>query len=91
LRRSQGAVLANVAAGWEEPEQAFWPHDMPVCPDPNALITREVHDWPVAEEARSLAFSFGGRIEDAFGFTGRRFLSRVDPGAGLFDVSRYRS
>ena len=41
-RDTRRAVLANVAAGWLEPERAF-PRDVLLrCPDDNVLIRREV-------------------------------------------------
>lgn len=88
LRDSHQAVLGNVAA---EPESTFPREDLPRCPDPYVLIRREVFEWPNAEGQQSLAFELGGNVEDAFGFAGRRFLARVEPGAGSFDVSRYQS
>jgi hypothetical protein len=46
--------------------------------------------WPDPEARQSLAFDIGANIEDAFGYEGCRFLSRVDPDIGTFDSSRYR-
>jgi hypothetical protein len=90
LRDSKGAVIGNVAAGWEGPMRS-WPGDpLPRCPDPNVLIRRELMQWPDSKARRSLAFDIGANVEDAFGFEGRRFLSRVDPDIGTFDSSRYR-
>ena len=91
LRDSNLAVIGNVAAGWEEPERAFPREELPRCPDPNVLIVREVVEWPDPDGRQTLAFDIGSNIEDAFGFRGRRFLGRLDPVAGMFDPSRYRS
>ena len=91
LRNSTRAALANVAAGWAEPDEMYPPEDIPRCPDPNVLIVREVFEWPDPEGIQALAFAIGGNVEDAFGFNRRRFLVLKGPGAGQFDPSRYRS
>jgi len=91
LRESSLAMLANVAAGWREPDEVFPLEEVKRCPDPGVLIVREVLDWPDADGVRALAFAIGANIEDAFGFRERRFLARTEPGAGAFDASRYRS
>lgn len=91
LRDSLNGVLGNVAAGWEEPERAFPREDLPRCPEPNVLVRREVASWEDDDAPRSLAFELGANIEDAFGFEGRRYLARIGPDLGRFDVSRYRS
>jgi len=91
LRESQLSILANVAAGWAEPEDVFPGETIRRCPDPGLLIVREVFAWPGPEALQALAFSFGANVEDAFGFRERRFLARIGPGAGQLDVSRYRS
>lgn len=90
LRNSQLAALGNVGAGWAEPERTFPGEQIHRCPDPGVLIIREMLDWPDSGGQRSLAFDIGANIEDAFGCRQRRFLARVDPGAGAFDSSRYR-
>jgi len=91
MRDTNRAVIGNVAAGWEEPERAFPRDELPRCPDPNLLIVREVYEWPEVEARQALAFDIGSNIEDAFGIRERRFLGRLDPFAGVFDGSRYRS
>jgi hypothetical protein len=91
LRDSHMSVLGNVAAGWAEPNETYPFEEAPRCPDPNVLIVRELAEWPDAKGAQALAFSVGANIEDAFGFSKRRFLARLEPDAGAFDTSRYRS
>jgi hypothetical protein len=91
LHDAEQAVIGNVAAGWAEPERAFPPEELSQCPDPNVLIVRELQEWPDPEGQQMLAFDIGSNIEDAFGVRERRFLGRVDPAAGMFDPSRYRS
>ncbi len=91
LRDTNRAVIGNVATGWTEPEQAFPRDELPRCPDPNVLIIREVHAWPDPDGRQTLVFEIGSNIEDAFGVRERRFLGRLDPVAGVFDSSRYRS
>lgn len=81
--------LGNVAAGWEEPQESFG-RDFPKCPDRNVLIIRTVETWPGPEQLQSIAFSLGANVEDAWGCQQRRFISRVEPNPGEFDVSRYR-
>jgi hypothetical protein len=87
LRSTKDSVLGNVAAGWAEPLAAGGSRP-PECPDTNVLIVREIAEWST-NEAQSLAFSLGGGIEDAWGSKQRRFLARIEPGIGEFDVSRY--
>lgn len=91
LRDTDLAVIGNVATGWEGPERAFPLDEQLRCPDPNVIIIREVREWPDPDGRQTLAFDIGSNIEDAFGFRGRRFLGRLDPVAGVFDPSRYRS
>jgi len=89
FRNTLASVLADLAGGWVEPMNE-WRDECPPCPDNNVLIVREVESWPTPDETRALAMSLGGNIEDAWGSRQRRFLARVDPRIGEFDVSRYR-
>jgi hypothetical protein len=89
FRDSLGSGLGNVAAGWEEPEQSLG-RDFPRCPDRNVLIVRTVDGWPEPDQLQELAFTLGANVEDAWGCQQRRFISRVRPNPGEFDVSRYR-
>lgn len=91
LRGTRNGVLGNVAAGWTEPDRTFPRDELARCPEANLRVRREVASWESGEFLQSLAFELGANIEDAFGFEGRRFLARIEPGAGLFDASRYRS
>lgn len=90
FRETEGTVLGNVAAGWAEPAE-LWPGEPSTCLEPNVLLTSETEAWPSdRDEVQSLAFELGGRIEDAWRVRQRRFLSRIDPDIGTFDVSQYR-
>lgn len=85
--RTQGAYLGNVAQGWAEPQNLIDYERLP-CVERNVLIRLELVEWPQTDDAiRELAFVIGGRIEDAWGFKGRRFLARIGANAGRFDVA----
>jgi hypothetical protein len=82
------ASLGNVATGWlDYPDPWANQHR---CREPNLLWRRELDEWPGPEEARSLAFSIGGWIEDSWGIQARRFIAQSGECAGQFDVTRYR-
>lgn len=89
LANSEGAVLANLAAGWAEPGGGF--NRVPTCAEPNVLIRRELLHWEAGEEGpKALAFSLGAQIEDAWGVKQRRFIARDGELEGEFDSSRVR-
>lgn len=86
--RTQGSYLGNVAEGWEEPQNLSDYERLP-CVERNILIRLELVEWPQTDDAvRELAFAIGGRIEDAWGSKGRRFLARISANEGRFDVAR---
>lgn len=89
LRDTQGAVLGNVAEGWENPGSGF-ADEVIVCIEPGLLTRREIMEWPDAEGAKSLAFALGGWIEDSWGIRQRRFLAQRGERAGEFDIRAYR-
>lgn len=90
FRETIGALLGNVATGWKDFHEWF-PREAPTCPHPNLLVRREVLSWPTGDGPRDLVFAIGAAVEDAWGITDRRFLIHPErPGAGEFDVSRYR-
>jgi len=45
----------------------------------------ERDDLPSAEDAREFAFTLGGLIENAWGYTIRRFIARTGPLEGQLD------
>ena len=83
LVNTSGAVLGGFGEGWS---QSDW---QPSCPTPNVLLRREIDDI-CAGSTKALAFSLGGQVEDAFGCTSRRFLSRTGQFKDDFDP-RYAS
>jgi hypothetical protein len=88
LHDTKDALLGNVAEGWVEPHD-FMAHDPPRCPDPNVLIARELELFPTEpDDLRELALDLGGRIEDAWGSTERRFLARAGGAIREFDTRR---
>ena len=74
LRDTSGAVLGNVARGWNEPGNGF--ADVRTCAEPGLLLRREVTEWPDEAGTRALALSLGAWVEDSWGYSQRRFLSR---------------
>lgn len=90
LRKTEGSYLANFGQGWAEPNAAL-PYEVEPCVERNVLIRQEVIEWPERTEGtRALAFTLGGRLEDAWGSPLRRFLAHRGELAGQFDHSRYR-
>ncbi|MEX0980086.1 MAG: hypothetical protein WDZ89_03270, partial [Gemmatimonadota bacterium] len=90
LHDTEGALLGNVAEGWEEPHH-FPVHDPSRCPDPNVVLVRELDAYPTDPEAiRTLALELGGRIEDAWGIKERRFLARAGTAVGKFNARGWR-
>jgi hypothetical protein len=84
LRQTEGAWLGNFAEGWAEPGTPW--NRAGACPEPHVLIRRELHDWPQEpDELRTLAFSLGARMEDAWGAPQRRFLANRGEHEGNFD------
>ena len=85
--KTQGSLLGNVGEGWAEPMNLSDYERLP-CPEPNVLIRFEHPAWPQSDdEVKELAFLIGGRIEDSWGFTGRRFLARIGQREGQFDIA----
>jgi hypothetical protein len=88
LRGTRQAVLGGFAEGWEEPEYSFR-RAASICEEQNLILRRELpslgDDW-----ARSVAFSFGAQIEDAFGSKLRRFKADRGKFAREFDRGKYR-
>lgn len=88
LRQTAGALLANFGEGWAEPGSGFG-RNRP-CLEANLLMRRELPTWPAeAEGLKSVAFSFGAQIEDAWGVDDRRFLAHRGERAGEFDCGSY--
>lgn len=81
---TEGSVLGGLAEGWAEPFAGFR-HEARRCPEPNVLLRIELGKWPVAEDARELAFTLGALIENAWGYAIRRFIARTGPFEGKFD------
>lgn len=86
LNRTAGAFLGNVGEGWAEP--LSWENNLPPCADEHLLWHIELDEWPQDDTARSLAFSLGDRIEDAWGARQRRYLARTGDLAGRLDVRK---
>jgi hypothetical protein len=88
FKDTASSVLANLAAGWADPMNA-WSDEPPSCPDPNVLITRDLEEWPDEAARRQLAFELGARVEDSWGCSQRRFLTNVQGQIPHFDASVY--
>jgi hypothetical protein len=88
LLRTRAGVLAGLGREWAEPDSIRGP--IGECFEPNVYVRRELPSWPVDLELRTLAFSIGGCVEDAWGIRRRRFLFREGPQAGQFDPYNYR-
>lgn len=79
-----GSFLGHVAQGWAEPQNAL-DYDLRPCVETNVSIRFELYEWPHTDQAiQDLAFKIGGRIEDAWGVSQRRFLARTGPNEGAF-------
>ena len=78
-----GASLSQVAAGWNQ----CW--DYPTCQESQICHILELPEWGPGS-ARDLAYLAGDRIEQSFGSTDRRFVSREGPETGQFASSAYR-
>ena len=89
LRKTAGAFLSNFAEGWAEPGQGFFSENH-VAAEPNLMWRRELQEWPEGEGVRDLAFSFGGWMEDAWGYRQRRFLAQRGSLSNQFDTVAYR-
>ena len=83
LAGTQGSLLAGLGEGWLEPHQGF--HDAEPCRLPNVLLRRECEHWPRGDEVRELAFAFGAMIENAWGYSLRRFIARQGRFQGQLD------
>lgn len=73
MRGTGGAFLGGFGEGWAEPFNMA--AGATTCWEPNVIIREEMDLWPTEpDEFRELAFQLGGRIEDAWGSSRRRFL-----------------
>lgn len=91
LHRTQGALLGDLAEGWEEPRPGAT--FRPRCPEPHVVVREELDEWPAqdgTDEIRELAFRLGGRIEDAWGVKQRRFVANRGDLEGQFDPRRWK-
>jgi hypothetical protein len=87
LSQTEGSFLGNVGEGWAEPQNVSDDERLP-CVEPNVLIQLELVEWPQSDDAvQEIAFAVGGRIEDAWGSRGRRFLALRGTDEGRFDVA----
>lgn len=89
LERTERALLGNLGEGWAEPLD--WSNDLPPCGDAHLLWHLELDEWPDEDAAQRIAFRVGDHIEDAWGFSGRRYLARIGEHAGRFDVRQLPS
>lgn len=87
LPSTAGTVLGRFASGWAEP--GHWRYEAPLCTEPHLLLRREAfespEDWP-----RSVAFSIGVQIENAFGSRDQRFRTMTNEQLGDFDFAKWR-
>jgi hypothetical protein len=87
LRQTTRSVLGQFATGWAEPDT--WTYTPEVCSDTNILLIREIVEtnegW-----CKSIAFSVGTQIENAFGSRSQRFRSITNRQLGDFDLTRWR-
>jgi hypothetical protein len=80
LRDTGGALLGSVAEGWAEPHERF--QDFDGAAVEHVLVRREFAEVPDPEV---FAMDLGGRIENAFGTTHRRYLANRGNFEGRFD------
>jgi hypothetical protein len=85
---TRGAMLCGFGRDWAEPHGIHG--EFGHCFETNLLLHRELAAWPDEAGVRSLAFSIGGCIEDAWGVRERRFLFRQGPQTGEFDPNSYQ-
>ncbi|HVV12474.1 hypothetical protein [Amycolatopsis sp.] len=86
VRRTNGAVLGNLGEGWAEPHE--FGNYVGACVDQHLLWHMELRDVPGPGEQESLALKIGGRLEDAWGVTQRRYLGHRGELEGRLDVRR---
>jgi hypothetical protein len=87
LRQTTGTVVGQFATGWAEPDS--WRYTPRVCSEPNIFLRREVVETPEGW-CKSIAFSVGSQIENAFGSRLQRFRTITDGKLGEFDFARSR-
>lgn len=87
MRQTGGSFLGNFGEGWAEPHSHEY--EARPCAESHVFMRREIDAWPTGDGVRELAFSFGARMEDAWGVRQRRFLAHRGDLAGQFDSRRY--
>ena len=89
LRGTQDSVLGGFASGWER--RSPFVEDWSTCRDQGVLIQLELEELPRGdEETWAVASRIGGRVEDAWGSTARRFIALSGPHKGRFDPVHFR-
>jgi hypothetical protein len=80
---TEKSLLADFAEGWAEPGSAM--HEPTACAEPNVLFRVEVGALPAPDDIEELAFGLGALIENAYGYTLRRFIAKRGSFEGQFD------
>ncbi len=88
LSGTNGAQLGGFGTGWIEPTD-MRSHDH-LCEEEAILWTIVVDGIASEEIRRSIAFSVGDRIENAWGSTRRRYLDATGDCADEFNPARIR-
>ncbi|MYG89570.1 MAG: hypothetical protein F4190_13760 [Acidimicrobiales bacterium] len=89
LPDTAGALLSNLATGYEEPGSRY--NRMPGCPDDHLLWHIELERLPAdSDEANAVALSVASRITNAWGTSQTFYLDRDGDAAGQLNVRRAR-
>ncbi|RIE15825.1 hypothetical protein SMC1_09425 [Candidatus Cryosericum septentrionale] len=80
---TEGSLLAGLGEGWREPHEGL--EDANRCRLVNVLLRRECERWPKGDDVAELAFTLGGLIENAWGYSQRRFIARLGAFEGHLD------